>query len=71
MQDVCLSSIDIMQVTITRTRLAAEPPDFVVSPRLAQLHLLDFHRAREAIDEGKRAAGEILASLHALGNTPT
>jgi len=33
--------------------------------------LLDFHRAREAIDEGKRAAGEILASLHALGNTPT
>ena len=71
MQDVCLSSIDIMQVTITRTRLAAEPPDFVVSPRLAHLHLLDFHRAREAIDEGKRAAGEILASLHALGNTPT
>ncbi len=61
MQDVFLSSIDIMQVTITRTRLAAEPPDFVVTPRLAHLHLLDFHRAREAIDEGKRATGEILA----------
>jgi NTE family protein len=68
MQDVFLSSIDIMQVTITRTRMAQEPPDFVVSPRLAHLHLLDFHRAREAIDEGKRAAGEILARLNALGD---
>ena len=70
MQDVLLSSIDIMQDRITRSRMAGEPPDFTVSPRLAHLHLLDFHRAREAIEEGKRAVAAILHNLRALRTTP-
>lgn len=56
LREVLLSSLDIMQTQIARTRLAADPPDMLISPRLSQLHLLDFHRAREAIDEGRRAA---------------
>jgi NTE family protein len=55
LHEVLLSSLDIMQTQIARSRLAAEPADIVVSPRLAQLHLLDFHRAKEAIEEGRRA----------------
>jgi NTE family protein len=60
------SSIDIMQVRIARSRMAGEPPDLVVAPRLADLHLLDFHRAKETIEEGRRAmqrVAHILAEL--------
>jgi NTE family protein len=71
MHDVLFSSIEIMQVRITRSRMAGEPPDVVVSPRLAYLHLLDFHRAREAIDEGKRAVTAALPNLRALGDHPS
>jgi NTE family protein len=71
MQDVLFSSIDIMQDRITRSRMAGEPPDFIVSPRLAHLQMLDFHRAKEAIEEGKRAVAAILHNLHALGVQPS
>lgn len=68
MQDVLFSSIDIMQDRITRSRMAGEPPDFIVSPRLAHLQMLDFHRAKEAIEEGKRAVAAILHNLRVLGD---
>ena len=66
MLDVLTSSINIMQVRITRSRMAGEPPDVIVAPRLAHLGLLDFHRASEAIDEGRRAVNAVLHSLRAL-----
>jgi NTE family protein len=66
MHDVFFSSIDIMQVRITRSRMAGEPPDIIVSPRLSHIHLLDFHRAKEAITEGKRAVNAILNDLDEL-----
>ena len=66
MLDVMASSINIMQVRITRSRMAGDPPDVIVSPRLAHLGLFDFHRAKEAIEEGKRAVEAILHTLHAL-----
>ena len=65
--DVLTSSIEIMQVRIARSRMAGEPPDLIVAPRLADLHLLDFHRAKEAIEEGRRAVqrvAHILAELN-------
>lgn len=67
MLDVVASSLNIMQVRISRSRMAGEPPDVVVAPRLAHLQLLDFHRGSEAIDEGKRAAAACLHSLRSLG----
>lgn len=39
----------------------------VVAPRLAHLGLLDFHRAREAIDAEERAAEASLPFLRELG----
>jgi NTE family protein len=70
MLDVVVKSINIMQVRITRSRMAGEPPDAIVAPRLAQLGLLDFHRASEAIEEGERAVESALPSLKALFKRP-
>jgi NTE family protein len=61
--EVVASSINIMQVRIARSRMAGEPPDVIVAPRLAHLRLLDFHRAKEAIDEGHRAVERVAHTL--------
>jgi len=52
MFEVMTGAIDIMQDRITRSRLAGDPPDILLSPRLAHMGLLEFDRAAEAIDEG-------------------
>jgi NTE family protein len=65
--NVIASSLDVMQVRITRSRMAGEPPDVVVAPRLGHIGLLDFARANEAIEEGERAMESALASLSVLG----
>jgi NTE family protein len=61
--EVLTSSLNIMQVRIARSRMAGEPPDVVVAPRLAHLRLLDFHRAKEAIEEGRRAVERVAHTL--------
>jgi NTE family protein len=65
MLDVVASSINIMQVLITRSRLAGEPADVLVTPRLAELGLMEFHRAATAIDAGRRAGDAVLPELQA------
>lgn len=67
MFDVVASSLNIMQVRITRSRMAGEPPDVIVAPRLGHFDLLDFHRASEAIDEGRRAVEVCLPAVRSLG----
>ncbi len=64
--DVLLTSLNIMQVRITNSRLAGEPADIVVRPDLSDFGLMDFHRAAAAIAEGERAAARVLPSLHEL-----
>ncbi len=65
MLDVLATSINIMQVLITRSRLAGEPADVMVSPLLADLGLMEFHRASVAIDAGRRAVAAVLPQLQA------
>ena len=43
--------------------MAGDPPDVVVAPRLAHLRLLDYHRAKEAIEEGRRAVERVAQTL--------
>ena len=50
---VLTTSIHIMQTRIARSRLAGAPADVLLAPRLAQLGLMDYHRAAEAIAEGR------------------
>ena len=63
--EVIVSSINIMQVRIARARMAGDPPDLLVTPRLSDFAWLDFDRAAEAVDEGRRAAARALAGLEA------
>lgn len=64
--DVLSISLNIMQVRITRSRLAGEPADVMIRPRLAELALMDYHRAAPAIAEGERAAEQVLPELREL-----
>jgi NTE family protein len=66
MYEVITGSINIMQVRISRSRMAGDPPDLLVAPRLADFALLDFDRADEAIEEGRRAVAAAL-----VPGTPT
>jgi NTE family protein len=65
MLDVLASSINIMQVLITRSRLAGEPADVLMTPSLADLGLMEFHRAGIAIDAGRRAVEAAMPQLQA------
>lgn len=53
--EVLVASVNIMQVRISRSRLAGEPADLALEPRLAQIGLMDYHRGVEAIGEGRAA----------------
>jgi NTE family protein len=58
-------SIDIMQVRITRSRLAGEPADILIQPRLGGMGIFDFHRAAPAIEEGRAAVEHMLPAIRA------
>jgi NTE family protein len=61
--DVVANSINIMQVRVTRSRMAGDPPDLAVAPQLEDFALFDFHRGQEAMDEGRRAVDRALTSV--------
>lgn len=52
---VMTASLNIMQDRVTRSRLAGDPPDVHIAPRLGHIGLLEFDRAPEAIREGEQA----------------
>lgn len=59
---VVASSINIMQDRITRSRLAGEPADIVLTPRLNDVGMLEFSRAKEVIREGEQC----VTRMHSL-----
>lgn len=67
MATVLSTSIHIMQMHIARSRLAGEPADVLLAPRLGHLALMDYHRGVEAIEEGRAAVVRMLPAIeHAL-----
>ncbi len=60
---VMIESFNIMQDRLTRMRLAGDPPDVHITPRIGHLGWLDFHRAAEAIDIGRAATEKALDSI--------
>ncbi len=56
-------SFNITQDRITRSRMAGDPPDIILSPKLAHIGLLEFHRAVEVIDEGRKCVQRILPEI--------
>ncbi|AUL99462.1 patatin [Rhodocyclaceae bacterium] len=65
---ILTASINIMQMRIARSRLAGEPADVLITPRVAQLRIMDFDHAAEAIAEGRAAVERARPTLrHMLG----
>ena len=60
--EVFLTSLDVVEMKVARSRLAGEPADVLLTPLLPDFATMDFHRAPEAIAEG-RAAVERMAPL--------
>ncbi|GLQ06831.1 patatin-like phospholipase family protein [Sneathiella chinensis] len=61
---VMMSSLNIVQDRLSRSRLAGDPPDVTVAPRLASFGLLEFDKAEEMIEEGENAVERSLPFLH-------
>ncbi|MDR3440251.1 patatin-like phospholipase RssA [Telmatospirillum sp.] len=52
---VMTQSLNIVQDRISRSRLAGDPPDVIIAPRLGDIGILQFDRAGESISAGETA----------------
>ncbi|HSW14177.1 MAG TPA: patatin-like phospholipase family protein [Solimonas sp.] len=68
--DVIGASVNIMQDRITRSRMAGDPAELTLVPLLEDFALMDFHRAGEAIDEGRRLVREHASMIRAWAGLP-
>ena len=60
---VMVEAFNVMQDRITRARLAGDPPDVLISPRLGGIGWFDFHRAAEAVEIGNEATTKALDAV--------
>jgi len=60
---VMVEAFNIIQDRIARARLAGDPPDFTVRPKLKDIGLIEFHKAGDAINLGYE---EMMARLRDL-----
>jgi NTE family protein len=64
---VMMEAYNVMQDRITRARLAGDPADIMIMPRLGHIGMFDFHRAEEAIKIGAEAAERSIETIaHAI-----
>jgi NTE family protein len=61
---VMIEAFNVMQDRITRARLAGDPADVMVSPRLGGVGWFDFHRAEEAIAIGAEATEKAIEGVN-------
>ena len=52
---VMMSSLNIVMDRIARSRMAGDPPDVMVAPRIGHIGMLEFTKADELIERGYRA----------------
>ncbi len=57
------NSIGIFEDRITRSRLAGDPADVILSPDVSQIGMLEFHLAGKAIEEGERCVSDALSEI--------
>ncbi|MGE0022563.1 MAG: patatin-like phospholipase family protein [Hyphomicrobium sp.] len=71
---VMMDAFNIVQDRIARSRLAGDPPDAMISPRLHGIGLFDFHRAEDLIQRGETAAKreieDLMRELGVRGHAP-
>lgn len=64
--DVMIRTIEIAQAALTRHHLATYPPDLLIEVPRNSCRSLDFHRAAELIDVGRRLTAQALDNAKAL-----
>lgn len=62
---VMVSSLNIVQDRLARSRLAGDPPDVLIVPRIGHIGLMEFDRAEELIDEGEAAVERAMPDIKA------
>ncbi len=66
LMEAIAGSINIMQDKITRSRMAGDPPEVLLNPRLEGIGLMDFHRGSEAIAKGRECVQRMRADIQEL-----
>ncbi|PQA88919.1 patatin-like phospholipase family protein [Hyphococcus luteus] len=56
---VMLASFNILMDRVTRSRLAGDPPDVLVTPQVGHISLLEFDKAEELIALGRKAVDDV------------
>lgn len=69
MTGVMVQAFNIIQDRIARARLAGDPPDLAMHPRLSDIGLSEFHRAGEAIERGYEEALTRLPEIRRMQET--
>ena len=63
---VMVEAFNIIQDRISRARLAGDPPDLSLQPKLSHIGLSEFHRADESIRAGYEATKAMLLEIQRL-----
>jgi len=64
--DAIAGSINITQDRITHYRLAADPPDILITPNLMRIGPLEFHRASEVIAAGEEVTRQLMSQIDSV-----
>jgi predicted acylesterase/phospholipase RssA len=64
---IMIESFNIIQDRIVRSRMAGDPPDYIMRPRVGDIGLSDFHRANESIEHGYQEAIRQIEVLEQTG----
>lgn len=62
---VIASTLNIVQDRVTRSRLAADPPDVHIIPKVGHIGLMDFQTAAEVIERGAAAVFQAESEIRA------
>jgi NTE family protein len=62
---VVARALSIVQDRIARSRLAGDPPEILISPKVGDVGLFEFYRAAECIAAGEAAAKGLLPDIRA------
>src|SRR6516165_4588711 len=60
---VMARTMNIVQDRICRSRLAGDPPDVTIAPKLGHIGIFQLERARESIEAGEAAVAEVVPLL--------
>ena len=60
---VMMDAFNITQDRIARSRLAGDPPDITITPKLNSIGLFDFHKAQEAIPSGETVTKKTISDI--------